>query len=379
MLNITSNIKKSKTKLIVNIFLKDMVFTLSLLLAIISSFVATPKVSYIDFKVLACLFNLMIIIKAFEELKLLDKFAISILNNCSDVRKLTFVLVTFCFFSSMLITNDVALLTFVPLTLIIGRKSKTKVTSIIILETIAANIGSSLTPLGNPQNLYIFSHYSPSIMQFFTTIISCVIIGGLWLVFLTYIIKNNAIKINLPQIELKDKAKTIIWTILFILIILSVLGIMDYKILSIIIIISSLILNRQLLLKVDYFLLMTFVCFFIFIGNLSSTTFISNIMRQHLSDTNSIYFGSILLSQLISNVPCAILLSKFTEDWRTLLIGVNIGGMGTLIASLASVISYKLFSKEHPEHAKHYMFKFIVYSFLSLACFTVVNYFIIIS
>lgn len=176
--------------LIFKIFRRDIVFTISLVLALLSCFLYAPKLQYIDFKVLASLFNLMIVVKAFETLKLLDKFAVSILNKCGNSRRISFVLIMLCFFSSMLITNDVALLTFVPLALIIGKKSDIPMAKTIIFQTLAANIGSSLTPMGNPQNLFIFSHYGLTAAQFFSTVILFVVSGGVWLYLLNKRINN---------------------------------------------------------------------------------------------------------------------------------------------------------------------------------------------
>ena len=144
-------------KAITDFFKKDIVFAASLFLAVTSCFVAVPKLAYIDLGVLACLFNIMIVVKAFEELHLLDKLSVGILSRCSNNRGVSLVLILMSFFLSMVFTNDVALLTLVPLALLIGKKSGIDMTRAVILQTLAANIGSSLTPMGNPQNLYIYS------------------------------------------------------------------------------------------------------------------------------------------------------------------------------------------------------------------------------
>jgi Na+/H+ antiporter NhaD/arsenite permease-like protein len=137
------------------------------------------------------------------------------------------------------------------------------------------------------------------------------------------------------------------------------------------------ILDRKLLINIDYLLLLTFICFFVFIGNLSSIDIVRTFASEHLKDRTSVFFGSILLSQLISNVPASILLSKFTGDWRPLLLGVNIGGLGTIIASIASVISYKLFIQEHPRKSKIYLVKFSIYNFSFLAFLTIIQYIVL--
>lgn len=377
MLSIAVKYKNNILNKLLNVCKSDIVFTIAFLAAILSSLVAMPKISYIDFKVLACLFNLMIVIKAFEKQKLLDKFAVSLINKCSNVHKLSLILVLLCFFCSMLITNDVALITFVPLTIIISNKCKINVGNIIILETLAANIGSNLTPMGNPQNLYIFSKYNLSISQFFSTLVFFTLIGVVWLLILSFRLKNEPIKVSLNTISSENRIKTLIWLVLFIIIILSVFSIINFKVAFILTIFSTFVLDKKLILEVDYLLLMTFISFFIFIGNISNISLVNIYMQNCLNSNTSTYVASIALSQLISNVPCSILLSKFTGNWKALLLGVNIGGIGTLIASLASVISYKLYIKDNPNEVKKYLLKFAGYSFVSLVIFASLNYFLI--
>lgn len=369
----------NNTNFILNLFKKDIVFTLSLLLALISCVFSMPRIDYIDFKVLICLFNLMVAVKAFEELRILDKVAVSILNKCTDSRRVSLILILLSFFASMLVTNDVALITFIPLTLIIRAKSGINVLDTIILQTLAANIGSSLTPMGNPQNLFIFSFYHLTPGEFFTTIIFFAVSGIIWLYLLNS--RNHCIKLDLEldTVHVGDNAKTGIWIALFGVIILSVFEIIDYRVAFALTLAAAFLINRKLLLKVDYLLLVTFVCFFIFIGNVSNITLISSYMKEPLGNDIFTYFSSIVLSQFISNVPCSIFLSKFTHHWKELLLGVNIGGMGTIIASLASVISYKLFIKECPDLNKAYLIRFSAYNLISLGMFTLINYFIIAS
>jgi Na+/H+ antiporter NhaD and related arsenite permeases len=362
---------------IINFFKKDVILTVSLVLALASCLIARPRISYIDFKVLVCLFNLMIVVKAFENIKILDKFAVDILNKCTDSRKVSFVIILLSFFTSMLITNDIALISLVPVTLIIGRKSGIDMTTTIILQTLAANIGSSLTPMGNPQNLYIFSHYNLTAGQFLIPVSVFTLLGFVWLYFLNYNNHNIKLNVGLDIVRIKDGTKALVWSVLFLFIILSVFGIINYKAALIITIIVMVVIDKKLFLKVDYSLLLTFVCFFIFIGNVSSINTVKAFISKSLDGAVPTYFSSIILSQFISNVPCSVLLSGFTTHWRELLLGVDIGGMGTIIASLASIISYKLYIKGHMEDGKKYLIKFSVYNFISLVLFTVINYFII--
>jgi Na+/H+ antiporter NhaD/arsenite permease-like protein len=350
----------------------EIVFFISLILALITSIISTPKLSYINFKVLILLFNLMIVIGAFERLKLLDKIAVGILTKHKSLRMVSLIMISLCFISSMFITNDVALLTFVPLTLIIAKKAEFDPMKTVILETLAVNIGSSFTPMGNPQNLYLFSYFNIGISTFFKVTIPFVIIGTLWMYLLNIRIPNIDLKFHLDDIKIKDKKNLAIYCSLFIFILLSVFNLVDYRIAFIVTVLVSFIIDKSLFREVDYFLLLTFVCFFIAIGNLSNMTIINNFMRDFLTDNKNVYFSSILLSQIISNVPCAILLSKFTNSWKEILAGVNIGGMGTIIASLASLISYKFYAKEY--NSKEYMIKFTIYNLISLVIFTSVFY-----
>lgn len=345
----------------------EVVFTISLILAFSTSIVTKPKLSYINFEVLILMFNLMIVIGAFEKLKLLDKIAVEILSKNTSLRMVSSVLVSLCFVFSMLITNDVALITFVPLTMIIAEKADFDPMKIIILETLAANIGSSFTPMGNPQNLYLFSFFNINILTFFKITIFFVISGVLWLFILNQRISNTDLKFDLDKIKIKNTKASAIYCVLFMFILLSVFDVIDYKVAFIITICVSLILERKLFKELDYILLLTFVCFFIAIGNLSNMKSIDEIMKNLLNNDIEVYFSAIFFSQLISNVPCAILLSKFTNAWQPILIGVNIGGMGTIIASLASLISYKFYSKEY--NGKKYLSKFIKYNFSSLIIF----------
>lgn len=355
-------------------FKKDMVFTISLILALISCLFHAPKMKYINFEVLIGLFNLMIVVKAFEELKLLDKFAISILSKCRNSKSISAILILLCFFSSMFLTNDVALITFVPLTLVIGKMIQSAMLDTVILETIAANIGSSLTPMGNPQNLFIFTHYGINPMQFFTAIFLLVVLGMILLLFLNQRLKNKALEIEIPNTHMGNKKAAGIWGILFIIIAASILGVLNYKLVFFITLGTACLLDMKLLKKIDYLLLITFICFFIFIGNVSELKVVHTFASEHLKSSTSIFFSSIVLSQLISNVPAAIFLSKFSTDWQPLLVGVNLGGLGTIVASLASVISFKLFSKSEPEKSKTYLIKFSVYNFSMLAILTLIYY-----
>lgn len=350
----------------INFIKREIVLIVASILAIISSFISTPKLEYIDFKVLILLFNLMIIIAAFKEIKVLDFIATSILKKCTSYKKLCLTLVLTTFFASMIVTNDVALLTFVPLTLIITRKSNISSLKIIIFQTIAANLGSTLTPMGNPQNLYIYSHFNISTFEFFRTTLPLVLVSFVFLLLIINKEKDINLKFNMEEVKVGNIKNIIFYLILLIIVLLSVFRLVDYKIIFIIISISVLLVNKKLFLKVDYSLLLTFIAFFIFIGNISNLEPIVKFMSKALSTKNSTLISSILCSQIISNVPATMLLASFTKYYNSLLMGVNIGGLGTLIASLASIISYKLYIKENSKDSGKYIKIFTIYNILGL-------------
>jgi Na+/H+ antiporter NhaD/arsenite permease-like protein len=229
--------------------------------------------------------------------------------------------------------------------------------------------------MGNPQNLYIFSFYGIKPVQFFGSILFLAVIGISSLFLIIRRLKSKELTVKLTEIPIKDRKKAIAWGIIFIVIIASIFGVINFQIPFLITMITLLILDRKLLFKIDFLLLLTFICFFIFIGNFSNTNAVHQLASKSLKNTTSVYFSSIFLSQLISNVPASILLSHFTTDWKPLLLGVNLGGLGTIIASLASVISYKLFIQENPHQSKTYLKKFSVYNFSFLVFLTVIQYF----
>lgn len=357
-----------KEKSILEFIKREGVFSISFLLATISCFFYIPKLSFINFKVLSVLFCLMVIIGAMKEFKVLDFISTSILQSFREERKVSLVLVTAVFICSMFITNDVALLTFVPLTIITAKKSNIDPMYTVILETIAANVGSSLTPFGNPQNLYIFSHYNLESLMFFKITGGFVFLGAVTLYLMNFKVSKTKLSFSIAREKIEDKKGMIFYGILFFLTILSVFSMINYEMVFVIILIFTYYYKKELFKAVDYPLLGTFIFFFIFIGNISHLPLISVLMKTMLKGRYHTYLASIIFSQFISNVPCAILISGFSNNIKELLLGVNIGGMGTLISSLASVISYKIYNEEYEN--KKYLFKFHSINFMFLIIFT---------
>ena len=364
--------KGKKKSSFIEFLKKECVLVIAVTLAILSSFISIPKLSYIDFKVLILLFNLMVVVAAFKELKVLDSIAIGLLKKCNTYTSISLALVFITFISSMIVTNDVALITFVPLSIVIARKANINVLKIVIFQTLAANLGSSFTPMGNPQNLFIYSFYNLSPIDFFKITLPIVVLAVLFLVLLVFKDKKMNLSLDLEDVKIDNKRDVYLFGGLFLIILLSVFHVIDYTVTFLITIVMVLILNKKLFSQVDYSLLITFIGFFIFVGNISTMDVVKNFMEGILNSPKSTFLASVLSSQVISNVPATMLLSGFTDHFKELLLGVNIGGMGTLIASLASVISYKIYASEFGND--NYMKSFTFYNILGLIIFVPIAY-----
>ncbi|MCI9304534.1 SLC13 family permease [Clostridium sp.] len=375
-MNLELNLIKDK-RVFIEFIKKEIVLIIAMILAIGTSFISLPKIEYIDFKVIILLFNLMILVAGFNDLKVLDSIATSLLKRCTSLKSLTYMIVFLTFFSAMIVTNDVALITFVPLTLIIGKKANINILKAVIFQTLAANLGSALTPMGNPQNLFIYSYFNINILEFLKITLPLVLLSVIFLIFIIFREKRESISFKVEKIKIENKRGIIIYSVLFFITLLSVFHLIDYRISFVITIISIISFNKNLFKKVDYSLLITFVAFFIFIGNISSMSEIKEFMINILSSEKSTFISSIISSQFISNVPATMLISAFTPYYKGLLLGVNIGGLGTIIASLASVISYKLYLNEYPSNGGNYIKKFTLYNILGLVIIVFILYFFI--
>lgn len=375
-MNLELNLIKDK-RVFIEFIKKEIVLIIAMILAIGTSFISLPKIEYIDFKVIILLFNLMILVAGFNDLKVLDSIATSLLKRCTSLKSLTYMMVFLTFFSAMIVTNDVALITFVPLTLIIGKKANINILKAVIFQTLAANLGSALTPMGNPQNLFIYSYFNINILEFLKITLPLVLLSVIFLIFIIFREKRESISFKVEKIKIENKRGIIIYSVLFFITLLSVFHLIDYRISFVITIIVIISFNKNLFKKVDYSLLITFVAFFIFIGNISSMSEIKEFMINILSSEKSTFISSIISSQFISNVPATMLISAFTPYYKGLLLGVNIGGLGTIIASLASVISYKLYLNEYPSNGGNYIKKFTLYNILGLVIIVFILYFFI--
>lgn len=345
---------------------KETVLCVAALLAILSVFLVRPDreyLGYMDARVLALLFCLMTIMEGFKKTGLFERLANGLLGKVHTFRQLMFVLVGLCFFSAMWITNDVALLTFVPFTILVLRKIQMddRMIPVITMETIAANLGSMATPVGNPQNLYLYSVSEMNIVEFLKIMGPLTILSLILIVFGCLTQKDCELQLQMQTQKIKEKNNredallNRLLLFLFVISILSVLRVLMWQQLLIItmIVCSGWSLKKKerwLPLSVDYSLLLTFVAFFVFIGNMGRIGIVRDVLSEIL--TGQELMIAFFCSQVISNVPAAILLSGFSKNYPMLLQGVNIGGLGTLIASLASLISYKFYAQESENNQK---------------------------
>lgn len=358
---------------------EDTILCLAIALACVSSIFHVPQLDYIDFDVLCVLLSLMLVVAGLKSINFLDYLAIKLVNKCVSSRQVAVALVGITYLSSMFVTNDVALLTFVPLALVIGQTLKMDIERIIILQTLAANLGSMLTPPGNPQNLFLYAHYNYTPDNFFSVMaVPCVLSLG-YIGFLLLRKPAVPLRLELPAIKRPKQGRMLLLLFLLVLNIAAVLHCLDKGAALVITGTVIFFLERRLFKQVDYSLLLTFAGFFIFIGNIAQSGIAAYLKQSLLGTPAGTYLAGLLASQFISNVPAAMLLAGLTQEADALLLGVNIGGLGTMIASMASVISYKLFAAQHPAEAGKYIRTFLYYNFSGLLFIGIAVYFLLLS
>ena len=355
-----------KTK-IISFAKSNAVVLIAAFAAIVTSFIVPPDreyLGYFDFKTLTCLFCVLAVVCALRNIRFFYTLAKAIIRKFKNTKLSILALVYITFIGSMLIANDMALLTFLPLGyFVLHTTGKEKYMAFTyIMQNIAANLGGMLTPFGNPQNLYLYTKFTIPDAEFVRImfppfIVAISLITALCLIF----VKSEPLEIEEKAAEL-PKARVSVYLVLFALSILIVFRTIPFVIGLIVIPVSLLFLDKDALKQVDYGLLLTFVFFFIFSGNMARI----GVVREFFSvllEKNTLVFSA-LSCQVISNVPSAILLSQFTSNYRDLLLGVNIGGVGTLIASLASLITFKAYTKDQPGNTARYILKFTAFNFL---------------
>ena len=362
----------------------DPVLLAAWLLAAVSAFFVHPDndyLSYIDFRSLGILWSLMVIIQGLKENSVFERIAEKLLAKVKGFRQLVLVLVFLCFFSAMLITNDVALITFVPFSIMIqiNCSKKDAIIPVVVLQTVAANLGSMLTPIGNPQNLYLYGLTAMSFVEFVSCMMPYTLMAATLLIASVMIMKKDDAAVFAGDDfhivkHFGSRIQVIIYAVLFVIAILSVLRVIPWQVMSIIVFVIVLGMDLKILFRADYVLLLTFIGFFIFTGNMGRIPQIHDLLMSTVSGHEFVI--SVLLSQFISNVPATLMFSGFSENYKELLAGVNVGGLGTLIASMASLISYKAYASMQEKNVPRYIFVFTVVNLLFLALLCILHLFI---
>ena len=371
------NASFSKTTILSNLmsFVKNnAVMVVAFVVAAITTVLVPVDYKYIDYfdlKTLSCLYCVLAVVCALRNIKFFYTLAQKIVELFKNIRLSILALVYITFIGSMLIANDMALLTFLPLGFfVLSSTNKRKYMAFtFIMQNIAANLGGMLTPFGNPQNLYLYTKFNIPNFEFMKIMAPPFIVAVALITLCCVIfVRPEPLEIKGEKVKL-PKGKTALYLGLFALSIAIVFRGIPYVVGLVVITVVLAFVDRDALKKVDYPLLLTFVFFFIFSGNMSRIDVVQNVF-SYLLEKNTLLF-SVVSCQFISNVPSAILLSQFTENYADLLVGVNIGGAGTLIASLASLITFKEYTKQDPDHVKQYAIKFSLFNFGFLITLTV--------
>jgi Na+/H+ antiporter NhaD/arsenite permease-like protein len=359
----------------------DPVLIAAWVLAVISAFFVHPSeeyLGYIDFRSLGILWGLMVIVQGLKENGVFEQVAGSLLRKVKSPWQLSLVLVALCFISSMFITNDVALITFVPFAIMIlkGCRKEKLMIPVVVLQTIAANLGSMLTPIGNPQNLYLFGLTGMPIGAFLGIMLPYTLAAAVLLFVSTLFLpeKKGTLATNSDIMEPEkegSKKQIAVYCALFVIALLTVLRVIPWYITALIILFTVMIISPKIIGRADYILLLTFIGFFIFTGNMAKIHSVSDFLKSVVE--NHEFAVAVIASQFISNVPATLMLSGFTGSYTELLIGVNVGGLGTLIASMASLISYKSYTQEYRENQGKYLLVFTLMNVLYLAILVVLH------
>lgn len=348
-----------------------------------TSFIVKPDreyIGYFDFKTLSCLFCTLAVVCALKNIRFFTYLSRKIVVLAGNVRSAVLTLVYITFIGSMILANDMALITFLPLGYyVLSSTGKTEYAAFcFIMQNISANLGGMLTPFGNPQNLYIYSRFGIPTGEFMGIMLFPFLLSVTLLTICCLFLPGTKIHLSDNEDIVLPPARTTVYIVLFVLAIAVVFRAVNYIVGFAVILAAMLFLDREALGKVDYALLGTFTCFFIFAGNMSRIGAVREFIGT-LLEKNTLLVST-LSCQFISNVPSAILLSRFTENYPSLLVGVNIGGVGTLIASLASLITFSEYTAHFPgrKSVLRYIGMFSAFNFgflivLTLFCSTILG------
>lgn len=348
---------------------KNAMLTVALSAAGLTALFVPPDreyLGYYDIKTLVCLFSVLAVVFALRDAELFSVLSQRLVRTFHTVRSVAAAMVVITMFGSMLLTNDTALLTFLPLSWFVLRTTGQEKHGalLFILQNCAANLCGMITPFGNPQNLYLFSFYNISIGEFLLIMLPPFLLSALLILACCLVFPKEELEIPETVSEI-DRRRAVEYILLFCLAVSMVLRVVPYGVGAAVITGCLLVLDRHALKSVDWGLLATFAAFFTFSGNLARMEEVRTLFSE-LLDHGTMLVAA-LTSQIISNVPAAILLSRFTADYKGLLVGVNIGGAGTLVASLASLITFREYTKYMPGQGGRFMALFTGISFGFLA------------
>lgn len=350
---------------------KETVLCIAALCAVATMFLVPPDgeyLHYIDFRVLCLLLCLMAVVAGFKSVGAFGWLTCQLLRRIRSGRILSLTLVLLPFFCSMLVTNDVALLVFVPFTLGLLSQlgSAGAIIPILVLQTISANLGSMATPVGNPQNLFLYAAFELGIGEFFGVVLPLTAVSLVCLAAASLpVLPKQLPEQKLEDVPIRSGKQLVLYAALFVLCLLTVFRVVPYPVTTVLLVAVLFFVNRKLLKEIDYMLLLTFVCFFVVSENLGRVEAVREFLQSLLSKNTLL--TAVGASQVISNVPAAVLLSGFTDSWADLLAGVNIGGLGTPIASLASLITLKLYIRWPGAKAGKFLLVFTTGNLIGLA------------
>ena len=355
---------------------KEVVLSIAIILTIVTCFfvpIDKEYLEYFEWKTLSSLFCMLAVVAGLKHTNVFELISKKLIGLFKTRRAVIYALVYGTFFFDMIVANDMSLITFLPLTyLVLHSTNNDKYLAFtFIMQTIAANMGGMITPYGNPQNLYLYSFYNIPTLEFFGILLVQSVTVALLLFIGCLFIKNDKLEMkNTTSFEI-DKKRLAVYAVLFVFVILSIFRVVPHVITLALVIVAVLVTDIKRFKQVDYALLATFCVFFIFSGNIARITIIKDFIAG-IVEENALIAG-IVSCQFISNVPTAIFLSKFTDQYRDLLVSVNIGSLGIIISSLASLITLKEFLKHQPKGFKKYMGMFTLINTTFLAILIVVT------
>ncbi|KRM54520.1 SLC13 family permease [Lacticaseibacillus sharpeae] len=366
---------------VVKTIVKDRVFQIAAIVAILSLFLARPRLADINFTTLWSLLGMMTIIQIFEYLHVLDYLAYRLTAGAHTARQLTWFFVMLSFVAAMFLTNDMSVLTFMPLYLRVAKKLDLPQIVPATAIAMAANLGSFMTPFGNPHNIFLMSKFKISLLDFGMWIIPLFVIAVIFLAAMMLFIKPKEVPV-VPVQDLRVNTRlTTITCLVALLVFISVFGVIPPWVAAVITVLYAAVLDIKILAHVDYGIIFTFTAFFIIVSDIQQVPAVVAVLSALEKSPTSVYFTSIATSQVMSNVPATVLVANFTNHVAALFYGTNIGGLGTMIASLCNLLAFKQFSLHASKDVrKKFFVPFAVMNFIGLAviggvCYLAVLYF----